>query len=97
MACVPRRLRRELPGHDVHTVLEMRWSGRENGELLQLTDGQAVEVLRMVDQSMYVPSPIGVWVATLSAQAAAPRNVGDEIWRNRLPDWRPLRMENDHA
>ena len=34
--CLPRRLRQELPGHDVHTVPEMNWSGKQNGELLLL-------------------------------------------------------------
>jgi len=34
--CVPRRLRRELSGHDVRTVPEMGWAAKENGELLQL-------------------------------------------------------------
>jgi PIN like domain len=50
--CVPRRLRHELPGHDVHTVHEMGWSGKKNGELLQLMAGQAFEVLLTVDQSI---------------------------------------------
>src|SRR5437763_16179086 len=34
--CVPRALRRELPGHDVKTVAEAGWAGVKNGELLQL-------------------------------------------------------------
>ena len=34
--CVPRPLRRLLPGHEVATVQEMGWSGKRNGELLQL-------------------------------------------------------------
>jgi predicted nuclease of predicted toxin-antitoxin system len=34
--CVPKRLRRELPGHDVVTVVEMGWSGVKNGRLLAL-------------------------------------------------------------
>lgn len=34
--CVPKRLRRELPGHDVVTVVEMGWSGITNGKLLAL-------------------------------------------------------------
>jgi hypothetical protein len=50
--CVPRRLRRELPGHDVHTVPEMAWSGKKNGELLQLMAGQTFEVLLTVDRSI---------------------------------------------
>src|SRR5438045_2284499 len=50
--CVPCRLRRELPGHDIHTVPEMGWSGKKNGELSQLMAGQAFEVLLTVDQSI---------------------------------------------
>lgn len=33
--CVPRRVRRELSGHAVRTVVEMGWSGVRNGELLR--------------------------------------------------------------
>lgn len=50
--CVPRRLRREILGHDAHTVAEMRWSGRKNGELLQLMAGQSFDVLLTVDQGI---------------------------------------------
>ena len=50
--CAPRRLRKELAGHDVHTVHEMGWSGKKNGELLQLMGGQAFEVLLTVDQNI---------------------------------------------
>jgi hypothetical protein len=50
--CVPRRLRQELTGHDVHTVPEMGWSGKKNGELLQLMVGQGFEVLLTVDQNI---------------------------------------------
>ena len=34
--CLPRRLKRDLIGHEVRTVPEMRWSGRRNGDLLRL-------------------------------------------------------------
>jgi hypothetical protein len=50
--CVPRRLRRELPGHDVRTVPEMGWSGKKNGELLALMTTQGFEVLLTVDQNL---------------------------------------------
>lgn len=49
---VPRRLRRELPGHEVLTLAEMGWSGKKNGELLQLMAGESFEVLLTVDQSI---------------------------------------------
>lgn len=50
--CVPRRLRRELPGHEVRTVAEMGWSGKKNGELLALASAQGFEVLLTVDQNL---------------------------------------------
>ena len=50
--CVPRRLRRELSGHDVHTVAEMGWSGKKNGELLQVMAAQGFEVLLTADQRL---------------------------------------------
>ena len=38
--CLPRKLKRELPGHDVKTVPEMGWAGTENGDLLPLIEAQ---------------------------------------------------------
>ncbi len=34
--CVPRPLRRDLIGHDARHVVDMGWSSKRNGELLQL-------------------------------------------------------------
>lgn len=34
--CLPKRLKRDLPGHDVVTVVEMGWPGVKNGRLLAL-------------------------------------------------------------
>ena len=48
----PRRLRRELAGHDVRTVPEMGWSGKKNGELLALMATEGFEVLLTVDQNL---------------------------------------------
>ena len=47
--CVPRKLRRELLGHEVRTVQETGWTGTKNGALLQLANGR-FEVLLTVDQ-----------------------------------------------
>lgn len=79
--CVPRRLRRELPGHDVHTVPAMGWSGEKNGELLQLMMGQGFEVLLTVDQSIRHQQNLksaGIGVVVLIAKS------------NRLADLIPL-------
>lgn len=50
--CVPRSLKRELATHDVHTVAEMGWSGKKNGELLTLMVPQGFEVFVTVDQNL---------------------------------------------
>jgi predicted nuclease of predicted toxin-antitoxin system len=49
--CVPRKLRGELPGHDVKTVAEMGWAGTKNGVLLQRAAAE-FEVLLTVDQGL---------------------------------------------
>jgi predicted nuclease of predicted toxin-antitoxin system len=49
--CVPRRLRRELPKHQVLTVTERGWSGIENGELLSLAENE-FDVFLTVDQNL---------------------------------------------
>lgn len=38
--CLPRRLKRDLVGHDVRTAPEMGWASKRNGELLALAVGQ---------------------------------------------------------
>lgn len=50
--CAPRRLQREFPGHDVRTGPEMGWSGKKNGELIQLMSAHGFEVLLTVDQNL---------------------------------------------
>jgi predicted nuclease of predicted toxin-antitoxin system len=49
--CVPRKLRRELSEHEVHTVTERGWSGVENGELLALAEAE-FDVFLTVDQNL---------------------------------------------
>jgi predicted nuclease of predicted toxin-antitoxin system len=50
--CVPRKLRRELAGHNVRTVTELGWCGKKNGELLTLMAAQGFEVLLTSDQNL---------------------------------------------
>ena len=49
--CLPRKLKYELPGHDVLTVSEMGWAGAKNGELLRLAE-TAFDVFITADQNM---------------------------------------------
>jgi predicted nuclease of predicted toxin-antitoxin system len=49
--CLPRRLKRELVGHDARTAPEMGWAGKQNGELLALAVGQ-FEVFLTADRNL---------------------------------------------
>src|SRR5262245_53831302 len=79
--CVPRLLRRELPDHDVWTVVEMGWSGKKNGELLALMAPQSFAVFLTVDQNISFQQGLrmgGIAIIVLIAQS------------NRLVDLKPL-------
>jgi PIN like domain len=74
--CVPRRLRRELPGHDVRTVPEMGWSGQKNGALLASMVAQGFEVLITVDQNLRHQQNLqAIGVAVIVLVAASSRLV----------------------
>jgi|SRR5689334_3046055 len=49
--CVPRALRKELPGHNVKTVAEAGWAGVKNGELLELAANE-FDVFLMIDRNL---------------------------------------------
>jgi predicted nuclease of predicted toxin-antitoxin system len=49
---LPHRLRSLLVGHDVYTVSYMKWSGIENGELLDRAAADGFDVLLTNDNGM---------------------------------------------
>jgi hypothetical protein len=49
--CVPRPLKRDLPGHDVRHVVDLAWSSKRNGELLKLMIAERFEAFLTVDQN----------------------------------------------
>lgn len=49
--CLPKRLKRDLTGHDARTVPEMGWAGEKNGELLALASSQ-FDALLTVDGNL---------------------------------------------
>ena len=49
---LPRRLKHEFPEHDISTVRENGWSGKVNGELLQLMLANDFEALITIDKSL---------------------------------------------
>ncbi len=49
--CVPRKLKLELPEHEVLTVTERGWSGVKNGELLALAVAE-FDAFLTIDQNL---------------------------------------------
>lgn len=79
--CVPRPLKRELTDYQVRTVVEMGWSGKKNGELLQLMTQESFTILLTADRNLRYQQNLqsaGVAVVVLVAPS------------NRLPDLIPL-------
>jgi hypothetical protein len=70
--CLPRRLRRGLPGHDVRTVQELGWSGTKNGALLRRAVEGGFAVFLTVDRNLeyqqHVPG-LGLAVVALRARS----------------------------
>lgn len=78
---VPRPLKREFTDYEIHTVVEMGWSGKKNGELLQLMSQSGFTILLTTDQNLRYQQNLeqaGVAVVVLVASS------------NRLPDLVPL-------
>ncbi len=79
--CVPRPLKRELAGHDVHHVVDMGWSSKRNGELLRLMVAAQFEAMLTVDQNLEFQQ--NVRASGLGVVVALART-------NRLKELRPL-------
>ena len=81
--CVPRKLRTELPGHDVKTIAEVKWAGTKNGALLQQAAAE-FDVLVTVDQGIpYQQNLAGITLALVIIMAPS----------NDIKDLRPRMAE----
>ena len=79
--CVPRPLLRDLTSHDVYHVVDLEWSAKRNGELLQLMLAERFECLLTVDQNLSFQQNLrasGVGVVVAVART------------NRVKELRPL-------
>ena len=79
--CLPRKLWRDLVGHDVRTVPQQGWAGKRNGELLALMNQAGFEVLITVDQNLVHQQNLKAVGVALIVMIAA---------RNKLALLRPL-------
>lgn len=78
--CLPRRLKRELAGHESRTAPEMGWASKRNGELLALAVGQ-FDAFLTADRNLSYQQDLSLFdiaVVVLVARS------------NRLDDSRPL-------
>lgn len=67
--CLPRRLREDLPGHEVMTVTAMGWAGVKNGALLRLAE-DSFDVFITVDRHIEYQQPLsqlGIAIVILTA------------------------------
>lgn len=81
--CLPRRLKADLPDHEVRTVQEEGWAGLKNGELLRVAAGQ-FDVLLTVDRNIAFQQNLsGLSIAVVAMVASS----------NRLHDLRPVMAE----
>jgi len=86
--CAPRPIKREFIDCEIKTVVEMGWSGKKNGELLQLMAQEGFTILLTTDQNLRYQQNLqqtGVSVIVLIAPS------------NRLPDLLPLIPETRNA
>jgi predicted nuclease of predicted toxin-antitoxin system len=81
--CLPKRLARELPGHDARTVPDMGWAGLRNGDLLAVAQRQ-FDVFLTVDRNLSFQNDIHRFALAVVVLHAA---------SNKLSDLRPLLPE----
>lgn len=68
--CLPRRLKRDLSGHQVFTVPDMGWAGVKNGALLRLIQNAAFDVFVTIDGNLsYQQNLKGVNLAIIVLRA----------------------------
>jgi hypothetical protein len=85
--CLPRRLKLELPDHEVRTVAEMRWDGVKNGALLHRIAGQFDVFLTIDGGILYQQRLKGLAFAIVSL--SAPSNDIDTL-RPLMPEVRAI-------
>ena len=78
--CLPKRLKRDLVGHQARTVPEMGWASRKNGELLALAEA-GFDVFLTVDHNLSFQQHIARFNVAVVVRAAK---------GNRYADLRPL-------
>ena len=74
--CVPKKLARELRGHEVRTVTEMGWAGTKNGPLLRQAASE-FDIFLTVDQGVEFQQSLSGLDLAVVVMAAASNDVDD--------------------
>ena len=79
--CLPKDLRKLLPGHQVFHVTDKGWSGIGNGKLLDLAEKDGFQVFITIDQNLPAQNPkAGTKLITVVLKSPS----------NRISDLQPL-------
>ena len=89
--CLPRRLKRELVGHDAWTAPEMGWASKRNGELLALA-AAAFDVFLTADRNLsYEQDVSAVNIAGIVLVAQSTGSTTCDLWRHESLKCSPRR------
>jgi predicted nuclease of predicted toxin-antitoxin system len=104
--CVPKRLRNELPSHEVATVVEMGWAGTTNGKLLALAAKEFdcfLTVDANIEKQQHLPKlPIAILLVRVvsndlkSLQALAPE-IRKALTNLKLSQFQAVGAQPTHA
>ena len=78
--CLPRRLKRDLVGHEARTAPEVGWASKRNGELLRLAERE-FDVFLTVDRKLRYQQNLAAFNIAVVVMVAV---------TNRLLDLQPL-------
>ena len=72
--CIPRKLKRHLPGHECQTVPETGLAGKDNGELLSSAEQRNFDVFLTIDRGVeYEQNLVGRRIAVIIIRAESSR------------------------
>ena len=74
--CLPRRLKREIVGHDARTVPEMGWASKRNGELLALAATE-FDVFLTVDRNLSYQQDVSAFDIAIVVVVARSNSIED--------------------
>jgi predicted nuclease of predicted toxin-antitoxin system len=75
--CLPRRLKRELVGHDARTVPEMGWASKRNGDLLALATDK-FDIFLTADRNLSYQQDVSAFDIAVVVLVARSNNI-DEL------------------